>query len=362
MDYTGLLYELVSIYSPSGKEQQVSERIRKMLSSDLEADQAYIDEVGNVIGVYEGRSPSILLCGHIDTVPGELPVKRDSYEISGRGAVDAKSSMASFLCAAYELKKASFQNRIFVIGVVGEEDRGDGIKHLIRGGLKPSYAVFGEPSSSTNIVIGYRGGIRVKFFFQTESFHASSPWMGKSAVEAALELWAFIKKYNEVAIGKERKFDTVSSCLTQIIGGESHNMSPSNCVMTVDIRFPPSITSQEVLHQIGEEASKVCDHKIDFKMVVEDFTPAYTAPVNSELVTAFRKAIKEVKGTSAKLVRKTGSGDMNVFGKEVKVPVITYGPGDPKLSHTPNERISITEYVESIKIIKQALMELCKQI
>jgi len=359
MDYVSLLHELVSIYSPSGQEQQITERIREILSSELKVDQAYLDEVGNVIGIYEGKEPSILLCGHVDTVPGELPVKRDSEGVSGRGAVDAKSSMAAFLCAAYELSKASFRNRLFVVGVVGEEDTGNGIKHLIKSGLTPSYAVFGEPCSN-NIVIGYRGGMRVKFSFLTESFHASSPWMGKSAVDAALELWAFIKKYNESAIGKERKFDTISSCLTKIIGGESHNMSPSKCVMTVDIRFPPSTTSQAIIDQIEGEASKICEGKIGFKMEVEDLTPAYTAPVNSDLVIAFKKAIKEVKGASAKLIRKTGSGDMNVFGRGVKVPVITFGPGDPKLSHSPNERVSTAEYMESIDIIKKALLELCK--
>lgn len=69
MDYTELLCELVRTYSPSGQEEKIANKIRDMFSSELGADSSYIDEVGNVIGVYEGKEPTILLCGHIDTVP-----------------------------------------------------------------------------------------------------------------------------------------------------------------------------------------------------------------------------------------------------------------------------------------------------
>ena len=361
MDYTELLYDLIRTYSPSGQENTIANKIRMRLTSELCADQAYLDEVGNVIGIYEGKEPTILLCGHIDTVIGELPTKRDKEFIYGRGAADAKAALASFLCAAYELRKMSFENKIIVAGVVGEEDTGNGIKGLIAGGIKPSYAVFGEPCSLTNIVIGYRGGIRLGLKFRTESFHASSPWLGKSAVDAATELWTFIKKYNEIGADKERKFDTISACLTKISGGESPNISPSLCEMTVDIRFPPSIKSQTIVEEIESQTKKICNQKIEYRIKIEDFTPAYTAPVNSELVTAFKEAIRKVKYMDAKLVRKTGSGDMNIFGKMVKVPTITYGPGNSRLSHTPYEKVEIKEYLDSIEVVKKAAISLCNR-
>ncbi|MGD0329302.1 MAG: M20/M25/M40 family metallo-hydrolase [Nitrososphaeria archaeon] len=359
MDYVDLLYELVSIYSPSGCESTLADRIRVWLTSDLSADSSYIDAAGNVIGIYEGTEPSILLCGHLDTVVGELPTQRNEQFISGRGAVDAKSPMAAFLCAAHELKEGSFRNKIIVAGVVGEEDTGNGIKELIRGGCRPSYVVFGEPCSLTNIVIGYRGGLRLSLSFETSSYHSSSPWLGKSAVDAAIELWTSIKRYNDEAQKKEKKFGTISACLTKISGGESHNMSPSSCKMTVDVRFPPSVESEEVVEKIKVEAEHICEEKIGFRMEVEDFTPAYTAPVNSQLVKAFKASILKVKGKNAMLVRKTGSGDMNIYGKEVGVPSITYGPGNSKLSHTPYERVEIREYLDSIEVLKEAIINVC---
>lgn len=359
-DYINLLYEMIKLYTPSGKEEKLAQFIKDRLQNEFKADKVYIDRVGNVIGVYEGKEPSILLCGHMDTVPGEIEVKMDNEYIYGRGAVDAKSSLATFISAANELRKSGFENRLIIAAVVDEEDTGKGIKMLIEEGEKVSYAVFGEPSSSTNIVIGYRGGVRVRLEFRTESYHASSIWLGKSAVEAAVEVWEKMRKYNEEAFSKEKKFDTVTVCLTKISGGESHNMSPSYCEMKLDIRFPPRIKCENIMEELANIASTVCGQKINYKIDVEDYTPPYIAPVKNELVEAFKNAVKKVVGVEAQLVRKTGSGDMNIYGNITKTPTITYGPGDPKLAHTPYEKISIREYLESINIVKEALTFLQK--
>ena len=353
--YIQLLYDMIKLYTPSGKEEKIAQMLKEKMLNQFGADQAYLDKVGNVIGVYDGIEPSILLCGHMDTVPGELPVKMDDEHIYGRGAVDAKSSLATFISAASELRKAGFRNKVIVAAVVDEEDTGKGIKMLIEDNLRASYAVFGEPSSATNIVIGYRGGARFRLEFRTESYHASSVWLGKSAVEAAIEVWENVRKYNEEALSREKKFDTITACLTKIYGGETHNMSPAYCEMVIDIRFPPRVDYENILGQLNSIASKVCGQKIEYKIITEDYTPPYVASTKNELLEAFKYAVKKVKGVDAQLTRKTGSGDMNIYGSRMRVPTITYGPGDPKLAHTPYEKVSIVEYIESIKIVSEAL-------
>jgi len=57
-------------------------------------------------------------------------------------------------------------------------------------------------------------------------------------------------------------------------------------------------------------------------------------------------------------MRKTGTGDMNLFGKALKIPMITYGPGNSHLDHTPNEYIDIQEYLDSIQVYEKALRRL----
>jgi LysW-gamma-L-lysine carboxypeptidase len=66
----------------------------------------------------------------------------------------------------------------------------------------------------------------------------------------------------------------------------------------------------------------------------------------------------DVEHTRPTLIRKTGTGDMNIIGNQLKVPVVTYGPGDPHSSHTIDEKVSIDEYLRSIEVLKHTLQHL----
>ena len=70
------LIGLIAQYSPSGEERGAAEWLVGRMTS-LGYDQAFIDEAGNAVG-WMGQGPKqVVLLGHIDTVPGEIPVRRD---------------------------------------------------------------------------------------------------------------------------------------------------------------------------------------------------------------------------------------------------------------------------------------------
>ncbi len=48
----------------------------------------------------ETAARKFVLLGHIDTVPGEITVRQENDSLFGRGAVDAKGPLASFVVAA----------------------------------------------------------------------------------------------------------------------------------------------------------------------------------------------------------------------------------------------------------------------
>jgi len=78
-----LLKRMVEIYSPTGKELELSNfLIEEMKSLGFETG---LDEAGNVIGKFGRKNPAILLCGHMDTVPGELQVRVEGDRLYGRG-------------------------------------------------------------------------------------------------------------------------------------------------------------------------------------------------------------------------------------------------------------------------------------
>jgi LysW-gamma-L-lysine carboxypeptidase len=81
-----------------------------------------IDAIGNVIGVVGEGEPVILLCGHMDTVAGHMPLRVEEGKIFARGAVDAKGPLAAMIMATHEVSKdPNFRGKILVASVVEEE-------------------------------------------------------------------------------------------------------------------------------------------------------------------------------------------------------------------------------------------------
>jgi LysW-gamma-L-lysine carboxypeptidase len=92
------LIDLVGIPSPTGSEREAARwLVGRML--ELGYMEASTDESGNAVGrMGDGPNQAILL-GHIDTVPGVIPVRLDGDLLYGRGTVDAKGPLAAFVDA-----------------------------------------------------------------------------------------------------------------------------------------------------------------------------------------------------------------------------------------------------------------------
>src|SRR5262245_37471174 len=112
-----LLTKLVSIPSPSTHEAGASTYLAGWL--DSHGLRGYVDEAGNAVGVKGSGPREILLLGHIDTFPGELPVRREGDILYGRGSVDAKGPLSTFAAAAARLTVPEGW-RVTVVGAVEE--------------------------------------------------------------------------------------------------------------------------------------------------------------------------------------------------------------------------------------------------
>src|SRR2546423_14185078 len=91
-----LLRELVSIASPSTQEQAASAYLVEAMRA-RGYNEAFVDAAGNAVGVWGRGEGEIVLFGHIDTVPGHIPVRQDGDLLYGRRSVDAKGPLACFV-------------------------------------------------------------------------------------------------------------------------------------------------------------------------------------------------------------------------------------------------------------------------
>jgi len=355
-----LLTNLLGIYSPSGKEEDIAIFIAQELKKL--GFQVGIDSVGNVIGTIGEGSPVIFLCGHMDTVAGIIPLRFEEGKIYARGAVDAKGPLASMIMgAAQAYKDPSFKGRILLASVIEEEATSRGIKEIIKEGIQADYAIFGEPSGVENITIGYKGQIQLKIVCKTQTGHASTPWLFDNALEKAYELWSKIKSNFPPVEKQDSPFSAVSTCLTKISGGQANSVIPFEAEMYLDIRVPPQYTTKQVFEDIKKviEQFKANNPKITVKATVQDTVEPFEVDKSSPLVRALSISIRRVTGKPATVLRKTGTGDMNILGKAMNVPIVTYGPGDSHLDHTIDEHIVINDYLHGIQIFKETILKLC---
>ena len=353
-----LLIRMVRVYSPTGEEEDLAGLLsREMEGLGFEVER---DAAGNVIGSLEGERPRVLLCGHMDTVPGIIPVKVEDGVLYGRGAVDAKAPLAAMIIAASQLAKEGYKGGLLVVGAVDEEGRGLGVKHLVREGLNVDYAIFGEPANVETITVGYRGSLLLKITCETETGHSSAPWLFENAVEKAIEIWNIIKDHRAPREQPESRFNSLSTSLRRIEGGEDYSVIPSQCEIHIEMRIPPSLAVEQLRDEVFSliDGYRAENPAVKVEVEVEDCTEPYTADKRSLLVRALSYSIWKSRGAPVRLINKTGTGDMNVFGSRTGTPSVTYGPGDPHLDHTPNEHISLEDYLESITVLQEALRRL----
>jgi len=151
----------------------------------------------------------------------------------------------------------------------------------------------------------------------------------------------------------------LTATMTEIKGGTSHNITPKECETLFDIRIPVDMNCKTIEQKIAILVKEIAQNReVEAFYSILDETEPFEAPHNSSLVRAFTLGIMQVEKSRPTLIRKTGTGDMNVLGNQWKIPVVTYGPGDPHEAHTIDEKVSIEEYLKGIEILKATLQHL----
>ncbi|UPM41663.1 [LysW]-lysine hydrolase [Halocatena salina] len=330
-----LLEEIVSIRSVSGEEGACAERLASYFENH--GREVWIDEVGNV------RAPaddSVLLTSHIDTVPGEIPVRIDAAETTdepalwGRGSVDAKGPLVAMAVAAV-------RTGLSFVGVVGEEVDSRGARHLIADRDAPDTVINGEPSGWNGITLGYRGLLAGTYVATSESGHTSRP--ENNAIQDAMDWWQRV----EAAFDPDDwtpVFERVTCKPIDIEGGTNDDGLSVEASMNVQFRVPPSHTVAEV--------REIADAQLNGGTIrwYDEVPPVMMGP-RTDVARAFRVGIREQDG-EPRLLRKTGTSDMNIFASEWDCPMITYGPGDSDLDHAPNEHLPLSAFDRSIAVLE----------
>jgi LysW-gamma-L-lysine carboxypeptidase len=321
-------------------------------------DDAFVDEAGNAVGVMGKGSRQVVLLGHIDTVLGEISVRvepvgatRESPLLYGRGSVDAKGPLASFVDAVAKVgAKDGWQ--FVVIGAMEEERNSEGAR-FVATKYKPDFAIIGEPNQWDRMALGYKGSAWANVTVKRGQAHTASGEV--TAAEAAVEVWLKIKAYvDSFNTDKPKVFDKL---LLTLRGMDSDSNDFEQWArLKVGVRLPVEVSPEDWYTRLNETL-KVFE---TFRVLVEPVgfaIPAWGCEKNTQLVRSLLSGIRS-QGGEPRFVYKTGTADLNIVAPVWKCPAVVYGPGDSALDHTPNEHIDLNDYRKAVDVLSMALEKL----
>lgn len=237
------LRELTQIPAPPFMEE---ERGRVFLAKlrEIGVDSAWVDEVGNVIGLRRGTGGGdvLALAGHLDTVfPPEtdVTIRERGDTLFAPGVADDTRGLVTVLAVLRAMNEANIRTEgdVLFIGDVGEEGLGDlrGMKHLFReGGPRIDHFVSVDGTGSSGITHMGLGSHRYRVTYVGPGGHS---WGAFGLANPAHAMGRAIRHFQDGADPYTRTAPFRTSYnVGRVGGGTSVNSVPFEAWMEIDMR------------------------------------------------------------------------------------------------------------------------------
>ncbi len=323
---TETLAWLVDIPSETGNETRIRDAIQARLG------HLACTAVASSLVVGEPSSQSVLLVGHLDTVPlqGHVGARIDGDRLHGLGATDMKAGLAVMIHLLEDLGTDTAVGLFYA----GEEGPLAGnqlvpVLDAVPALLGARAAVVMEPTDRA-VEVGCQGVVNARVVFEGRAAHSARPWLGVNAVTRAGRFLARMDllepEAREVA-GLEFK-EVVS--VTRAAGGVANNIIPAMFDLNVNYRFAPDRTTEDAVARL----SVLCADADGFE--VSDTSPAAYPQADHPVFVALAAA------ADASVAPKQGWTDVARLA-ERGMPAVNFGPGETGLAHKPGESVRISD-------------------
>ena len=343
--------------SPSGGEADVVARLAGALpvrQGGDAFDDVHVDAAGNLHAVRGHGSVEVLALGHLDTVPGDVPVEVRDGALYGRGAVDAKGPLCAALAAAAALPPdVRDAVTVRVVGAVGEEAPGSvGARHLLATHSAPDRLIVLEPSGWDAVTLGYKGRAAARVRVVRSAAHGAGP--APSAADTLVAWLASLHADRDAITAAEAPagaFDALQASVTAL--EHASDGLEVRAEATVAFRLPPSWPPDRLAAWLDARPRPDGLHV----EIAPERLAAVRAPRDGELQRALRTAIR-AEGGRPRTVVKTGTSDWNVVADAWPVATVAYGPGDASLDHTPNEHLDLAAFDAATRVLTRTFAHL----
>lgn len=370
-----LCRDLVVCPSVSGNEGAVASVLVGAMRR-MGFDSVTIDRYGNVTGTIHGTGdgPTVLLDGHMDTIPVPAPEAWThppfggdivDGKLFGRGSSDMKGALACMVVAASAFAQWTdrrFGGRISVAGTVHEESFEGVACREISAAVKPEYVIIGE-ATELNLKIGQRGRAEILLETFGRPAHSANPDVGANAVGMMLRLLERVERFEppgHPVLG--HGICVVTDIISAPYPGAS--VVPGGCRVTCDRRTLVGETREDVLRPFQTAIAELSAQYADFHAAVsfsqgrascytgetieaERFYPAWLVGVDEPFVQRVYKRLRKV-GFNPGISHYSFCTNGSHYAGEAGIPTMGFGPSLERLAHTIDEYIEVEQIAKGV--------------
>ncbi|MEO5979114.1 MAG: M20 family metallo-hydrolase [Chryseolinea sp.] len=343
-DAVGLLQHLIAIPSFSKEESATAD----LLMTFFEEHGVKGNRVGNNIWVsnklFNESKPTVLLNSHHDTVKPNPGYTRDPFKaeiidnkLYGLGSNDAGGPLVSLIATfLHYYDRNDLSHNVIMAASAEEEISGrEGIEKVWPTLPKISFAIVGEPTLC-QMATAEKGLMVLDCLSKGVPGHAARE-EGVNAIYGALPDIEWFRTYKFPRVS-----DTLGSMkmsVTIINSGSQHNVVPSECKFTVDVRVTDSYTLEEALEVIK-------------KNVKCEVVPR-SLRMRSSGIAGDHPLVKAANKMKLDLYGSPTTSDQAL----IPVPSVKMGPGNSARSHSADEFIFVDEIEKGIDTYIKLLNE-----
>lgn len=347
----------------------------------------------NVIGTLkgEGGGRSLLLFGHIDTVP-EGPLEDWKFDpfggevadgkMYGRGTQDMKAGLAAVTLATEVLIEAGVKLKgdVVLMSNIEEEIGGSGgILACIEKGVRADGCIYPHPGwgKPDLLQVASSGAIAFRVRVRGRAVHGLMAHLGVNAIEKAMRVVQALRDFDDHrAIHvrdelTERAFTTsgrppraTTLCISKIEGGDWIYQVPSQCTIECILTYPHAEKEDEIRAAISETIKGAGDadpflreNPPELEWLPLRFSSS-SMDLDEPFLTEVNHCMTEILGRDPVIAANPVGSDTRVTVLYGNIPTVNIGP-DGAGGHALNEWVGLDSYNQTIEMTALIMMRWC---
>ncbi len=346
------LMEMIDIYSPSGKEEDIQLYLEERLqASGIPVQRQVVeDERYNLISTMGAAEPSLYLVGHVDTVAAwdidEYAASEEWGVVRGLGSADMKGGCAAMVETWLALATLPAEQRpaLGLLLVVGEEENGDGSARFLQDRC-PERVIIGEPTSMLP-AMNHFGYMEISLITQGRRIHSSLPELGHNAIESMLRVLLHIERSPLFGPNPAKPIYSIREMSSSRAGF----VVPDRCETMIDLHLSPETAPATVRAELekillkAQREIKNLDLQFDFAFEAAGYQLEQDDKLSAILDDTYLRL-----NLPLEFVPFRSHSDGNLFYQAGSKPLIL-GPGSLETAHTAEEQTSLTEVEAAARV------------